>query len=136
MKNLTYFLLAIVLLALPANISGNKSHSSQDISNNVYILTDENFDKTIKEGVVLVDFWAVWCGPCRILSPIVEEIASETGKKAKIAKMDVDKNKITSYKYNIQFLPTVIIFKNGVPEYRFVGLQDKETLVNAINLLQ
>lgn len=136
MKNLTYFLLAVVLLALPANISGSKSHGSQDISNNVYILTDENFDKTIKEGVVLVDFWAVWCGPCRILSPIIEEIASETGKKAKIAKMDVDKNKITSFKYNIQYLPTVIIFKNGVPEYRFVGLQDKETLVNAINLLQ
>lgn len=131
-----YFLLAVVLLAAPANISGNKSHSSQNISNNVYVLTDDNFDKTIKEGVVLVDFWAVWCGPCRILSPIIEEIASETGKKAKIAKMDVDKNKITSFKYNIQYLPTVIIFKNGVPEYRFVGLQDKETLVNAINLLQ
>jgi len=131
-----YFLLAVVLLAAPVNISGNKSHSPQNISNNVYVLTDENFDKTIKEGVVLVDFWAVWCGPCRILSPIIEEIASETGKKAKIAKMDVDKNKITSFKYNIQYLPTVIIFKNGVPEYRYVGLQDKETLVNAINLLQ
>ncbi|HNW70337.1 MAG TPA: thioredoxin [Bacteroidales bacterium] len=136
MKNLLYFLFAIILFALPANISGNKSQGSQNISNNVYILTDENFDKTIKEGVVLVDFWATWCGPCRILSPIIEEIASETGKKAKIAKMDVDKNKITSFKYNIQYLPTVIIFKNGVPEYRYVGLQDKETLVNAINLLQ
>jgi thioredoxin 1 len=136
MKKLLYFLFAILLFALPANISGNKNHSSQNISNNVYILTDDNFDKTIKEGVVLVDFWATWCGPCRILSPIVEEIASETGKKAKIAKMDVDKNKITSYKYNIQYLPTVIIFKDGVSKYRFVGLQTKETLVNAINLLQ
>jgi len=136
MKNLLYFLIAVILFALPANISGNKSHSSQNVSNNVFILTDDNFDKTIKEGVVLVDFWATWCGPCRILSPIVEEIASETGKKAKIAKMDVDKNKITSYKYNIQYLPTIIIFKDGVSKYRFVGLQDKETLVNAINLLQ
>jgi len=136
MKNLLYFLFAIILFALPANISGSKSYGSQNVSNNVFILTDDNFEKTIKEGIVLVDFWATWCGPCRILSPIVEEIASETGKKAKIAKMDVDKNKITSYKYNIQYLPTIIIFKDGVSKYRFVGLQDKETLVNSINLLQ
>lgn len=81
-------------------------------------------------------FGAVWCGPCRIVAPIIEEIASEIGNKAKIAKMDVDKNKITSFKYNIQYLPSIIIFKDGLPVQRFVGIQTKETLVEAINQLQ
>ncbi|HOY30867.1 MAG TPA: thioredoxin [Bacteroidales bacterium] len=136
MKHLSYILLVLILFAVPANISGHKHIVTQNVSNGVYILTDENFDKTIKNGVVLVDFWATWCGPCRILAPIIEEIASEIGKKAIIAKMDVDKNKITSYKYNIQYLPTIIIFSNGKPVSRFVGLQNKETLVNAINNVQ
>mgnify|MGYP001497896623 CR=1 FL=1 len=136
MKKSMYFIFAVLLFVIPANSSGRKYHVQQNRSDNVYLLTDDNFEKTIKDGIVLVDFWATWCGPCRILSPTIEEIASETGKKAIIAKMDVDKNKITAYKYNIQYLPTVIIFKNGKPEYRFVGLQEKETYVNAINNLQ
>lgn len=136
MIKIIYLVSATLLLALPANIKGHSREVFQDSRNNVYTLTDENFDKTIKEGIVLVDFWAVWCGPCRIFSPTIEEIASEIGTKAKIAKMDADKNKITSFKYNIQYLPTVIIFKNGKPEYRYIGMQSKETLMNAINALQ
>jgi len=136
MKNLMYFLLLAFLFAIPANISGHKSTGTQDISNGVLILTDKNFDKTIKKGIVLVDFWAIWCGPCRIMSPILEEIALEIGNKAKIAKMDVDKNKVTSYKYDIKYLPTIIIFKNGVVAERFVGTQSKETILEAINKVQ
>jgi thioredoxin 1 len=132
MKNLANFLFIALLFAIPANISGHKNTESQNISNNVLILTDKNFDKTIKKGIVLVDFWATWCGPCRIMSPIIEEIASEIGNIAKIAKMDTDKNKLTSYKYEIEYLPTIIIFKDGVPSQRFVGTQSKETLEEAI----
>ena len=133
MKNLVCFLFLALFLAIPAiNISGHKNTESQNISNNVLILTDKIFDKTIKKGIVLVDFWATWCGPCRIMSPVIEEIASEIGDNAKIAKMDTDKNKVTSYKYKVEYLPTIIIFKDGVPAQRFVGTQSKETLVEAI----
>lgn len=136
MKTIPYSLLISLILLIPFNMSGHKESETQNIVNNVLILTDDNFEKTIKEGIVLVDFWATWCGPCRILAPTIEEIASEIGNKAKIAKMDVDKNIITSNKYNVMYLPTIIIFKNGKPEYRYVGIQSKETLVNAIDLLQ
>jgi len=136
MKTIVYSLFISLILWTPANISGHKNREGQNIVNNVLILTDDNFEKTIKDGIVLVDFWATWCGPCRILAPTIEEIASEIGNKAKIAKMDVDKNIISSNKYNLMYLPTIIIFKNGKPEYRYVGVQNKETLVNAIDLLQ
>lgn len=136
MKNVTLLLLMAFIFAIPANISGNISTKKQNSSEGVLILTDKNFEKTIKKGIVLVDFWAVWCGPCRVLAPIIEEIASEIGKKAVIAKMDTDKNKVTSLKYDIRYLPTIIIFKDGVPAQRFVGTQSKETLINAINQLQ
>ncbi|HOV10477.1 MAG TPA: thioredoxin [Bacteroidales bacterium] len=136
MKNVTLLLLMAFIFAIPANISGNINTHKQNSSEGVLILTDKNFEKTIKKGIVLVDFWAVWCGPCRILAPIIEEVASEIGKKAVIAKMDTDQNKITSLKYDIRYLPTIIIFKDGVPAQRFVGTQSKETLINAINQLQ
>ncbi|MEI6123285.1 MAG: thioredoxin [Bacteroidota bacterium] len=100
------------------------------------ILTDKNFEATIKSGIVMVDFYATWCGPCKTLSPRIEEIAQETNKKIKICKVDTDKCPLASTKYNIKYLPTVIIFKNGEAVSRFVGLQEKETLVIALKAAQ
>jgi len=99
----------------------------------VITLNDQNFDKTIKKGVVLVDFWATWCRPCRMQGPIIEEIAKEMGKKIKVGKLDTDQNKSLSQRYNVAYLPTLVIFKDGKIVEQFVGLQQKETLVNAIN---
>jgi thioredoxin 1 len=134
----TFALIAILLstVILPVNISGQKSINTQNSKDNVLILTDQNFAKTIKSGLVLVDFWATWCGPCRIFAPRLDEIALEMGKKVVAGKLDTDRNQLTSVKYNIKYLPTIIIFKNGIEVKRFIGLQEKETIVNAINELQ
>jgi thioredoxin 1 len=134
----TFALLSLILttLILPVNISGQKSVSPQNSRDNVLILTDQNFAKTLKNGIVLVDFYATWCGPCKIFAPRLEEIALEMGKKVVAGKLDTDRNLVTSTKYNIKYLPTIILFKNGTEVKRFVGLQEKETIVNAINELQ
>jgi thioredoxin 1 len=95
-------------------------------------LTDALFEKSISNGVVLVDFWAVWCPPCRIQNPIIEEVAIEIGQKAKIAKLDVDHNPRSASLHEVRNIPTLIIFKDGQPVQRFIGVQQKETLLAAI----
>ncbi len=107
--------------------TGDKPSNSK-----VLILTDENFQKSIKKGITLVDFWAVWCGPCRRQAPIIEEIANEVGKKFKISKLDVDVNKTVASQYNVRNIPTLIIFKDGTEVKRMVGVQDKQTLLNEL----
>lgn len=96
-------------------------------------VNDQNFEKVIKQGVVLVDFWAAWCAPCRMQAPILHEVAEIVGDKAIIAKLDVDDNRLAASKYNIRSIPTLILFKNGEPVKQFVGVQSRDTLVNNIN---
>jgi len=96
-------------------------------------LNDENFSSATNSGLVLVDFWATWCAPCRMQGPIVENIASETNGKVKVFKLDVDQNPQTSNKYSVMQIPTILIFNNGKLVEQFVGLQQKETLINALN---
>lgn len=98
-------------------------------------LNEKDFDNTIKKGVVLVDFWAPWCGPCRTQGPIVDELVKEIGGKAVITKVNVDNNNAISSKYEVRNIPTIIIFKDGKPKMRFVGVQDKEFLVQQIESL-
>lgn len=131
------FFLAVLLMSFlnPLNINGIKPDPEQNMVNNVMILTDKNFSQSIKHGIVMVDFYADWCGPCKILAPIIEEIALEMNKKVKVGKLDTDKNRLTSVKYNIKLLPTVMIFKNGEPVKKLVGLQNKEYYVDVINNL-
>jgi|LakMenEpi03Aug12_release.lakeMendotaPanAssembly.Ray.scaffolds.fasta_scaffold35609_6 thioredoxin 1 len=90
-------------------------------------LTDNDFDKEIENGVTLVDFYADWCGPCRMISPIMEELASEYSGKAVIAKVDVDSAQSTASKYSVTSIPTVIMFVNGEEVKRVVGVRDKKT---------
>ncbi len=98
-------------------------------------LTDDNFEETIKNAdtPVLVDFWAEWCGPCRRVGPIVEELAGEYEGRLKVAKVDVDANQAITVKHGIQSIPTLMIFKDGELKERLVGALPKETLAETID---
>lgn len=95
-------------------------------------ISSENFEEEVlnSEKPVLVDFFADWCGPCKMMAPIVEELATELDGKAKVGKLNVDENSDIAVEYNVMSIPTLIIFKNGKEEKRLVGVQDKEELLN------
>jgi thioredoxin 1 len=96
-------------------------------------LTDKNFDETIsKNKVVLVDFWAGWCGPCRALAPTIVELSNELAGKVLVAKLEVDENPKTAEKFQVQSIPTVIVFKDGCLVDRIVGLCPKKQYVSAV----
>jgi thioredoxin 1 len=101
----------------------------------VITLTDATFEQEVlKSGVpVLVDFWAPWCGPCRRVAPIVEELAAENGGKIKIGKLDVDDNPGVAGDYGVMSIPTLIIYKNGEEAERLVGALPKSELQARIN---
>ncbi|MDR2527251.1 MAG: thioredoxin [Rickettsiales bacterium] len=91
-------------------------------------LNDDKFDDVVENGVVLVDFWAEWCGPCKMLSPIIDEIASEMGDKVKFCKFNVDNGKIIPTKFDISSIPTLILFKDGALVSQRSGLTSKQIL--------
>ena len=93
-------------------------------------VTDTSFESDVLKaaGPVLVDFWAQWCGPCKMIAPVLEELAEEYEGKLKICKIDVDANPVTAPKYNVKGIPTLIIFKNGEVEARKVGAMSKSQL--------
>ena len=98
------------------------------------IVTDASFETEVEKsnGVVLVDFWATWCGPCKMIAPIVEQIATEYDGKLTVGKLDTDANGQTAMKYGVMSIPTLILFKNGQPVERIVGYQPKERLMTKI----
>ncbi len=99
------------------------------------ILNDQNFENEVlkSEVPVLVDFWASWCGPCKMMGPIVEEVAKDMeGKAVKVAKLNVDEATGTAEKYNVMSIPTFKIFKGGQVVDEFVGVQSKEEIVKRL----
>lgn len=90
--------------------------------------TDSNFEENIKEGVTLVDFWAPWCGPCKMIAPVLEDLAKDVEGKANIVKVDVDENQETAAKFEVMSIPTLIVFKDGQAVDKVVGFQPKEQL--------
>lgn len=97
------------------------------------IINKDEFDAVIKDGVVLVDFFATWCGPCKMLSPVLEELSAEMEGKATIVKVDVDQSQELAMKFGIMSVPTMIIFKNGEAVKQLSGFMPKPQLENALN---
>ena len=96
-------------------------------------LNKDNFEKSIANGVALVDFWAEWCGPCKMQLPIIEEFSSEMEGKATIGKVNVDEELELAQSFGIQSIPTLILFKAGKPVKKLVGLHSKESLYEEVN---
>jgi len=100
-------------------------------------ITDSTFKSEVLESdkPVLVDFWAVWCGPCQVQGPIVEEVAKAIGAKANVGKLNVDENPNTAQQYGVMSIPTLMIFKSGTVVKQLIGVQSKETLLSELNKL-
>jgi thioredoxin 1 len=150
-RNIPILLLSVFLININIGCNSNKERkeaakeylrkqmtetsAEETTSGPVKEVNDQNFTQSIAKGVTLVDFWATWCAPCRMQAPIVEEIAKEMSGKANICKVDIDKNPATTQKFQVQNIPTIIIFKDGIEIQTFVGLQDKSTLMNILQQL-
>lgn len=99
----------------------------------IKMLTDQNFQNQIKTGLTLVDFWAEWCMPCKMMVPILNSVAEEVKGGTTIGKINIEQHQSVAAKYNVRSIPTLILFKNGKEHKRYVGVKTKEFLVNQIN---
>ena len=104
------------------------------MAGNMLEVTDQTFDKEVLQSdqPVLVDFWAAWCGPCRMIAPTVEALANDYAGKAKVAKMNVDDNQLTPTQYGIRGIPTLLLFKNGRVQEQIVGAVGRDAIENVI----
>ncbi|MCW8809451.1 MAG: thioredoxin [Ignavibacteriaceae bacterium] len=102
---------------------------------NLVEITDDNFETEVinSDKPVLIDFWAVWCGPCKLIAPIVEELSTEYDGKVKIGKLDVDSNQQTSIKFGVRSIPTLLLFKDGKLKETIIGAVPKKNIVDKLN---
>ena len=105
------------------------------MSDYVYEFTDQNFETDVQESdlPVLIDFWAVWCGPCKAIAPVLEEIAKEYKGKIKVGKVDVDKNQDTASRYGVRSIPTLLLMKNGEIINQLVGAVPKSNITDILD---
>lgn len=97
-------------------------------------VSDQSFTNEVEgQGTVLVDFWAPWCGPCKMIAPVLEDLDKEVGDKLKIAKVNVDDNPESASRFGVMSIPTLIVFKNGEPVDKIVGFQSKDALKNVVS---
>ena len=105
------------------------------MSENIYEFTDQNFEKDVQKSdlPVLIDFWAVWCGPCKAIAPVLEEVALEYVNKIKVGKVDVDKNQSTAMKYGVRSIPTLLLMKDGEVINQLVGAVPKSNITDILD---
>ena len=117
-----------------ATVSGGRP-KGQSVSDNIVTLSDATFDETVKasDTPVVIDFWAEWCGPCKMIAPALEEIASEHAGKLQIAKLNVDDNPDTARRFDVMSIPTLLVFQDGAPVKRLVGAKGKGQLLQDLS---
>ena len=98
----------------------------------ILTITDKNFDQLSKDKVMLVDFWADWCAPCKMMAPVLNDVAAELTDNAKVAKLNIEQYQSMAQRFNVRSIPTLILFKNGKELKRYVGVKQKNFLVNEI----
>jgi thioredoxin 1 len=139
-SSLITFVIAFILIALVASFVLNyrkmKKTPVVEDSDKIKKLTDQNFEHQIKSGITLVDFWATWCMPCKIMAPILNDLSEVLTENTSIGKLDVDQNKAASAKYGVRSIPTLVLFKNGKEINRFVGVKTKDFLLKEIQKVQ
>jgi thioredoxin 1 len=138
MKGLIIAAVVIAVLALLVIRTYNRMKNAPDVENSALIehLTAQNFAHKTKNGVVLVDFWADWCMPCKMMAPILNDVAEATEDKATIYKLNVDEQQQIAAKYGIRNIPTMILFKNGKEVERIIGVKPKDYIVSSIQKVQ
>jgi len=131
----TVFILFIVMYIF---FNYRKMKNIPEVANNpkIKVLSDKNFQHQIKNGVTLVDFWASWCLPCKMMAPVLNDVADELTGNAYVAKLDVELNQIIAAKYNIRNIPTMVLYSDGKEVSRFVGAKSKDFLLKQINLIK
>jgi thioredoxin 1 len=113
----------------------NPQEAEVPVSENMVALTEQTFDEEIKgsEGPVLVDFWAEWCGPCKMIAPILDEIAQDNLGKLRVAKINIDENLELARRFEVMSIPTLILFKDGEPQLRIIGAKGKGQLLQELH---
>jgi thioredoxin 1 len=109
-----------------------KSTPMVDDNEKILTLTDKNFQQLTKNKLVLVDFWASWCAPCRMMAPVLNDVAAELSGNSQVGKVNIEDFQSLAQKYQVRSIPTLILFKNGVEVNRFVGIKPKEFLLKQI----
>ena len=100
----------------------------------VIILNEKNFEEEVLNSTkpVLIDFWASWCGPCKMMSPVIDSLAEEMGEKVKVCKINIDEEQNLAVKYNVMSIPTFVVLKDGKEVGRSIGVQDKEEIISML----
>ena len=134
------FVVAFLLVAFLASFFMNyfkmKKTPVVEDHDKIKKLSDQNFEHQIKSGITLVDFWATWCMPCKMMAPVLNNLSEELTGNATVGKLDVDQNRAASAKYGVRSIPTLVLFKNGKEINRFVGVKTKDFLLKEIQKVQ